>query len=55
MLQPDKNPEIDEAVWQAWQKKNKALDRFRYERRLRIMALVAVFGTLSALLWRFVG
>jgi hypothetical protein len=55
MLQSDKNPEIDEVVRQAWLKKNEALDRFRFERRLRIMALVAVFATLSALLWRFVG
>jgi hypothetical protein len=52
---PDKNPQIDEAVWQAWLKKNKAQDRFRYERRLRVMALVAVFGAVSALLWKFVG
>jgi hypothetical protein len=55
MLQPDKNPEIDEAVWQAWLKKNEAQDRFRYERRLKILVLVAVFATVSALLWRFVG
>ncbi len=54
-LQPDKNsPQIDEAVWQAWLKKNKGQDAFRYERRLRAMALVAVFLTLSALLWRFI-
>jgi hypothetical protein len=55
MPQPDKNPEIDEAVWQAWLKKNDAQDRFRYERRLKITVLVAVFATVSALLWRFVG
>ena len=52
--QPDKNPQIDEAVWQAWLEKNKIQDRFRYERRLRVMALVAVFVTLLALLWKFV-
>jgi len=55
-LEPDENSlQIDEAVWQAWLKKNKAQDAFRYERRLRAMALVAVFLTLSALLWRFIG
>jgi hypothetical protein len=53
-LQPDKNSRIDEAVWHAWLEKNKAQDRFRYERRLRVMALVAVFVTLIALLWKFV-
>jgi len=55
MLQPDKNSQIDEAVWQDWLKKNKIQDRFRYERRLRVMALVAVFVMVSALLWKFVG
>jgi hypothetical protein len=54
ILQPDKNPQIDEAVWQAWLKKNKIQDRFRYERRLKVMALVAVFVTLLALLWKSV-
>jgi hypothetical protein len=55
MLQADKNSQIDEAVWQAWLKKNKAQDRFRYERRVRVIALVAVFVTVSALLWRLIG
>jgi len=55
MLQPDKNSQIDEAVWQDRLKKNKVQDRFRYERRLRVMALVAVFVMVSALLWKFVG
>ena len=55
MLQADKNSQIDEAVWQAWLKKNKAQDRFRYERRVRVTALVAVFVTVSALLWRLIG
>jgi len=54
LLQSDKNSQIDEGVWQAWLEKNKAKDRFRYERRLRVMALVAVFVTLLALLWKFV-
>jgi len=48
----DKNSQIDEGVWQALEK-NKAKDRFRYERRLRVMALVAVFVTLLGLLWKF--
>jgi hypothetical protein len=55
MLQADKNSQIDEAVWDAWVKKNKALDRFRYERRLRIMTIVAVFVVVSTLVWRLVG
>jgi hypothetical protein len=55
MSQTDKNSQSDEATWQAWLKKNKAQDRFRYERRLRVMSLVAVFVIVSGLLWKFVG
>ena len=55
-MQADKNSQqIDEAVWQAWLKKNRAQDQSRYEGRLRAMALLAVFLTLSALLWKFIG
>jgi hypothetical protein len=53
MLQTSKDSPIDEAVWQARLKKNKAQDRFRYERRLRAFGLVAVFATVCALLWTF--
>ena len=55
MLQADKNPQIDEAVWQAWVDKNKAQDKFRFARRLRVIAFVMVFLAVSALLWRFTG
>ena len=54
MLQADKDPQINEAVWRAWVEKNKAQDKFRFERRLKVMGGVAVFLTLSALLWRFI-
>ena len=53
MLQADKDPQIHEAVWRMWVEKNKAQDKFRFARRLRIMGVVAVFLTMSALLWRF--
>jgi hypothetical protein len=55
MSQTAKNSEIDEDIWKAWLEKNKAQDRFRYERRLRIIALMAVFIVVTALLLRFVG
>jgi hypothetical protein len=55
MLQADKDPQTDEAVWRAWLEKNKAQDKFRFERRLKIMGVVAVFLTVIALLWRFIG
>ena len=53
MSKADKDPQIDEAAWRAWVEKNKAQDEFRSARRLRIMGLVAVFLTVSVLLWRF--
>ena len=55
MLQTDKNPQIDETVWQAWVEKNKAQDKFRFARRLRVMGFVTVFLAMSALLWRLTG
>ena len=54
MLQADKDPQINEAVWRAWLEKNKAQDKFRFARRLRVMGVVAVFLTVSVLLWRFI-
>ena len=54
MLQADKDPQIDKAVWRAWLEENKAQDKFRFERRLKIMGVVAVFLTVIALLWRFI-
>jgi hypothetical protein len=47
------NPELDEGIWQAWIKKNEALDRLRFARRLRILTIVAAVAGLAALLWRF--
>jgi hypothetical protein len=54
MLRAGENSEIDETTWQAWLEKNRAQDRIRYERRLRAMALVAVFLTVSGLLWKLI-
>ena len=55
MLQADRNPQIDEAVWQAWVERGKAQDKFRFARRLKVIALVIVLLAVSALLWRFTG
>jgi hypothetical protein len=51
----DKHLQIDDAMWLAWLKKNRTQDRFRYERRLRVVVLAAVFMLVSALLWKFAG
>jgi hypothetical protein len=55
VLQTDKDPPIDEAAWRAWMEKNKAQDKFRFARRLKVLGVVAVFLSVSALLWRFLG
>jgi len=55
VLQTDKNAQIDEAAWRTWMEKNKAQDKFRFRRRLKISGVVAVFLTVSALSWRFLG
>lgn len=54
MLQTDKDPQIDEDVWRAWLEKNKAQDKFTFAKRLKVMGGVAVFLTLSVLLWRVI-
>jgi hypothetical protein len=47
--------QIDDGAWQAWLKKSEMQDRLRYERRLKALALLAVFFVVSALLWKFIG
>jgi hypothetical protein len=47
------NPKLDEAVWQAWIKKNEVRDRLRFERRLRVLVFAAGIAGLTALIWRF--
>jgi type VI protein secretion system component VasF len=55
-VQIDRNSQqIEESVWQAWLKKSEMQDRLRYERRLKALALLAVFLVVSALLWKFIG
>ena len=36
MSQENKSPELDEAVWQAWLKKNKADEKLGLVKRLRV-------------------
>ena len=55
MLQIDEHPQLDPAIWQAWIDKNQAQDHVRFARRVRVIGLAAVFLTVNALLWRFLG
>ena len=43
--------ELDEAVWQAWLKKNKTQEKFRFARRLRVACFAFVFLLGAVLLW----
>jgi hypothetical protein len=52
MTKTETEIELDEAVWDAWIKKNKAQDTLRLARRLRALFFVAVPFIVAALLWR---
>ena len=53
MSQTENNPQVDERVWQAWIEKNKARDKARAAKRIKIVKLISVFLLSGALLWRF--
>ena len=55
MWQAEQPKQPDEAVWQAWIKKNQAQDKLRFERRIRVVCLVSVFLVGAALLWTLAG
>ena len=50
--QTDKNPELDERVWQAWLAKNAAQDKVRFARRVKVIGFLAVALVLFGLLWK---
>jgi hypothetical protein len=52
MHQTDQDTEVDEAVWDAWIKKNQAQDKFRFARRLRVTRYVVVLFLGGLLFWR---
>jgi hypothetical protein len=52
MIETGKSAELSEAVWQAWSKKNKAQDKFRFERRLKVIGFVVVLGLVAVVLWK---
>jgi len=49
----DNDPQIDEAVWNAWVKKNETMDKIRSARRKKIVAVILVLGVVVLLVWRF--
>ncbi|HYR91928.1 MAG TPA: hypothetical protein VE422_48230 [Terriglobia bacterium] len=53
MIQTANDPQLDERIWQAWLKKNAAQDKFRFERRVKVLKVISVCLALGALLWAF--
>ena len=51
---PTEVPQLDEGLWQAWIEKNERLDKMKFARRVkRIAILVLILGVIA--LVRFVG
>ena len=47
--------QLDESVWQVWLSNNRAKDKLRFAKRLRILSLAAVFLSVGTLVWRLTG
>jgi hypothetical protein len=53
-VQPNRSdPQLDEAVWKAWVKKNETKDKIRFARRKKILGVILVLGVVVLLVWRF--
>jgi hypothetical protein len=46
------DPQLDEAVWNAWVKKNEIKDKIQFARRKKILGVVLVLGVVVLLVWR---
>jgi hypothetical protein len=50
---PTEVPQLDEGLWQAWIEKNERLDKMRFARRVKVIAILfLIFGVVA--LARFV-
>jgi hypothetical protein len=47
------DPQLDEAVWSAWVKKNETMDEIRFARRKKILGIILVVGVVALLFWTF--
>ena len=54
MQQTDPDPQFDERKWQAWIRKNHALDKLQFARRLRAIGILAISLAVSAMLWKII-
>jgi hypothetical protein len=52
-VQPNsRDPQLDEAVWNAWVKKNEIKDKIRFARRKKMLVVILVLGVVVLLVWR---
>jgi hypothetical protein len=49
------NPQLDERLWQAWVEKNEKLDKVKFARRVKAIAILVVLLALAALVHRVAG
>jgi hypothetical protein len=56
MKSPETNidPQLDEAVWNVWVKKNEDRDKIRLARRKWILAILSPVAAASLLAWLFI-
>jgi hypothetical protein len=49
----NRDPQLDEAAWNAWVKKNETEDKIRSARRRKIFGILLVLAVVLLLVWRF--
>jgi hypothetical protein len=55
---PTEVSQLNQGLWQAWTEKNERLDKMRFARRVKLIAILVVLGVVSlgvVALARFVG
>jgi hypothetical protein len=50
--QPSNDPQLDDAVWNAWVKKNETQDKIRFARRKKMLGVILILGVVVLLVWR---
>jgi membrane protein required for beta-lactamase induction len=53
--QPNNDPQLDEAVWNAWVKRNETKDKIRSARRKKILGMILILGVVVLLVWKLTG
>jgi hypothetical protein len=47
------DPRLDEAVWNAWVKKDETRDKIRFARRKTVFGIILVLGVVALFVWGF--